>query len=82
MGKLEDQNNTITVKKFYTMRNLAKKFGFMWYVLAIIPMTTFTGMIGQAIHLDISIIVWIQLPTLALQLFSLLMLIRYSREIF
>jgi hypothetical protein len=64
------------------MRNLAKKGGFMWVVLAIIPIATFTNMIGKAIHLDSSIIIGIQLPTLALQLFSLFMLIRYSREIF
>ncbi len=64
------------------MRNLAKKGGFMWVVFSIIPIASFTNMIGEAIHLDSSIIVGIQLPTLALQLFSLFMLIRYRREIF
>ena len=64
------------------MRDLAKKGGFMWVVLAIIPTAAFTDMIGKAIHLDSSIIVGIQLPTLVLQLFSLFMLIRYKREIF
>jgi hypothetical protein len=64
------------------MRNLAKKGGFMWVVLVIIPIAAFTGMIGKAIHLDSSIIVGIQWPALALQLFSLFMLIRYKREIF
>ena len=64
------------------MRNLAKKGGFMWVVLAITPIATYANMIGKAIHLDSSIIVGIQLPTLALQLFSLFMLIRYRREIY
>lgn len=64
------------------MRKLAKKGGFIWVVLAIIPIATFTNVIGEAIHLDSSIIVGIQLPTLALQLFSIFMLIRYRQEIF
>ena len=64
------------------MKNLAKKGGFMWFVLAATPIAAFTNLIGNAIHLDSSIIVGIQLPTLALQLFSIFMLIRYKREIF
>ena len=64
------------------MRNLAKKGGFIWVMLAIIPIATLTSMIGKAIHLDTSIIVGIQLPALVLQLFSLLLIIRYRREIF
>jgi hypothetical protein len=64
------------------MRNLAKKGGYIWGVLAIIPIATFVNMVGKAIHLDSNIIVSIQAPLLALQLFSIFMLIRYGREIF
>lgn len=58
------------------MKKLAEKGGFLWVVLTIIPIAIFTNVIGKAIHLDRSIILGIQLPTLALQLFSLFMIIR------
>lgn len=64
------------------MRSLAKKGRFMWVVLAIIPTAKLAEMIGKANHLDNSIIIAIQLPTLALQLFSFFILIRYGPEIF
>lgn len=64
------------------MRNLAKKGGHMWVVLAFIPMAAFANIIGKAINLDSSIIIGIGLPTLALQWFSLFMSIQYRREIF
>jgi hypothetical protein len=58
------------------MKKLAEKGGFLWVVLTIIPIAIFTNVIGKAIHLDRSIILGIQLSTLALQLFSLFMIIR------
>ena len=68
--------------KNFTMRNLARKMGFMCVVLAIIPIATFANMIGKAAHIDSAIIVSIQLPALAVQLFSMFLMIRYRREIF
>lgn len=63
------------------MRNLAKKGGYIWVVLAIIPITAFIDVIGRAIYLDSRIIFGMQLPTVALHLFSIFMIIRYNREI-
>jgi len=64
------------------MKNLAKKGGFIWLMLAMLPTASLINVIGKAINLDSNIIVGLQLPSLALQLFSLFMLIRYRREIF
>lgn len=54
----------------------------MWVALAAIPMASLTNLIGKAIHLDSSIIIGIQLPMLAIQVFSLFMMIRYRKLIF
>lgn len=56
-----------------------KQFQFIWGCVAIIPMAAITSVIGKSIHADTRIILWIQIPTLALQLFSLFMQIRCKR---
>jgi hypothetical protein len=64
------------------MRNLAKRGGFMWAVLAMIPVATILPFIGDAFQIADSVILGIQLPALVLQLFSLIMMLRYPDEIF
>lgn len=63
------------------MKNLAKKGGYIWVTLAIIPITAFIYVIGNALHLDSNIMLIMQLPALILQLFSAFMVMRYWREI-
>jgi len=64
------------------MRNLVRKMGFFVVILAIVPAATFMNFIGKMADLEPYIIVLVQLPLLAIQLFSAILLIRYNEEIF
>jgi len=57
----------------------------MWVVLTVLP-TALTAipasMLSKAVYLDENTVRFMQLSLLAVQLFSLIMMIRYKREIF
>jgi len=63
------------------MRNFVRKIGFGWVILAILPLCTIINQILKSFDIDSIIIVSIILPLLAIQLFSLVIMIVYRKEI-
>jgi hypothetical protein len=64
------------------MKNLARRGGIIWVLFSIIPSSMIISIIGKYIGLDVIIVVCLQIPLLSLQLFSVIMLIRYWKIIF
>lgn len=64
------------------MRELAKKYGKMWIVVAIVPTGAFLGLIGRTINMDTIVIISLQITAIIVQLFGVIMIIRYRKEIY
>jgi hypothetical protein len=62
------------------MKKLAKKGGFIWFFLTIMPNASIAYMICEDMKLSPTITMAIILPLLALQLFALFIAIRYQKE--
>ena len=64
------------------MREFVRSLGFTWVVLAIIPLVTIIGSILRSFDVQTATIVAIQLPLLAIQISSLVIMVVYRKEIF
>ena len=64
------------------MKNLAKRGGFIWVMLSIVPIAILVRVVGNLLYLRDNTIMVLQLMGLALQLYSFFMVIRYRKLIF
>lgn len=64
------------------MKNLAKRGGFIWVMLSIVPIAILVRVVGNLLYLGDNTIMVLQLMGLALQLYSFFMVIRYRKLIF
>lgn len=64
------------------MRKLAQRLGLGMLAIAIIPAAALVELILSPCGVENGMIVAIQLPFLAIQLFGLFMIFRYKREVF
>lgn len=63
------------------MKKLAEKGGFIWFILGVLPSAFIIFIIGNIINLESKTIVLIQLPFLIVQIFSLILMIIYPKQI-
>jgi hypothetical protein len=64
------------------MKNLARRGGLIWVLISIIPSSMIISIIGKYIGLHVLTVIYLQIPLLSLQLFAVIMLIRYRKDIF
>ena len=64
------------------MRTLAKKWGFYWIIITIIPLAAIFIYIGKHTGLSEAVRVGVGSSLLAVQLFGLFMSVRYHKEVF
>ena len=64
------------------MKKLAKRGGFIWVMLSIVPIAILVRVVGNLLYLRDNTIMVLQLMGLALQLYSFFMVIRYRKLIF
>ena len=64
------------------MKDLVKKYGYIFVILACLPIVSFIPFIGQLLHLSEWTMIAIQIPALSIQIFSLFIIIIYRKEVY
>lgn len=64
------------------MKKLANKYGILFVILTCIPMAMIINVFAKTFHINSHIIICIQIPFILIQLFSLFVMIKYSKEVF
>lgn len=63
------------------MKNFIKKIGFGWVIMATIPWWTLISVIGKLMHIPIDTRLTLQIIGLIVQVSSLVIMIKYNKEI-